>query len=208
MFDFSILISILFTICVFYFTLYITLKKEIGDLTSSSDKSSENYLKINNRKNKLKILNIITIILIISITILYIFPIIVTKFKELNLINSSLRIFSDIGDFLIKLVPFKKGVFSNFNFTFSYITETILSIIVIIIFLFVNYVENRTKYVSLFLLISIYTFIWVNYFVSLFLSQCIIKSFILISIIFNLFVYIVTPSTIALICILIKETKN
>ena len=53
MFDFSVLIAIEIAILVFYFASYIQLKKELDDLLNLSTNSSENYLKINNRKNKL-----------------------------------------------------------------------------------------------------------------------------------------------------------
>lgn len=203
MFDFSILISALIAICIFYFTLYITLKKEIGDLTSSSNKPSENYLKINNRKNKLKILNIITIFLIFSVITLYLLPNIVTEFKEMNLTSFSPITFSDIGNFLMKLVPFKKSYFSNFNFTFSYITEMLLSITVTI-FLFKDFNVKS----NLILIISIFALIWINNFISLFLSQCIVKCFVFISIIFNLFLYIVVPFIIIVINMTIDDVRK
>ncbi len=208
MFDFSILITVLIAILIFYFTLYITLKKEIGDLSSSQAKSSENQSKIDNRKSKLKFLNIITIALVIIVVLLYLFPYIVTMLKKFDLTDFHPITFSDIGNFLTKLVPFKKGFFSDFNFTFSYITEIVAGIISYVLFLWLLISQEDLECNALLIilsLISFYMLIWVNNYVSLFLTHCIIHSFIFLSIVFNLCLYIVIFIILCLIYFLIDE---
>lgn len=205
MFDFSILISIIIAILIFYFTLYINLNKEIGDLSSASKNSRENYLKINNRKRKLKLLNIITLVLVVLIILLYFFPNIIIIFQNIDLTNLNPITFSDIKDFMIKLIPFKKGFFSNKNFKLSYITESILSTILIIIFSkFLYFIRLKKGAIIFFSIISAYIFIWINKFVSQFLVYCILHCFPFLSITFNLLVYTIIPLTIILsiyICI-------
>lgn len=111
MFDFSVLIAIEIAILVFYFASYIQLKKELDDLLNLSTNSSENYLKINNRKNKLKFLNIVAIFLVLFILILYFLPNIITGIKKIDIPDFHPISFSDVGNFLLKFVPFKEGFF-------------------------------------------------------------------------------------------------
>lgn len=187
MFDFSILITVIIAILIFYFTLFINLNKEIGDLTSTSNNPTENYLKINNRIRKLRFLNIITLLLIIIVILLFALPNILTL---IDLSNFEPISFSDIGNFLLKLFPFKKGFFSNKNFKFSYITEIALSFITVTIILSILYEFFYNKVLNVIsLIILTFSFIWINNFVSLFLTHCIIHCFPFLSLIFNLLIY-------------------
>ncbi len=200
MFDFSILVTALIAIIIFFFTLYINLKTEIEDLSDSLIINDEKHLKIVNRKRKLQFLIFITIFLVIFIILLYALPDIITIFKKIDLINLIQITFCDVGNFLLRFVPFEKGFFSNSNFTCSYITETILVCVVIVIIR--EYLE------IIFIPTFVFIFIWINYFVSLFLTNCIINNFIFLSIVFNLFFYIVIPFILLVIYIVIDDRRN
>ena len=197
MFELSILITILFSILIFYFTLYITLKKEIEDISSSIKNSTKDDLKIKNRKKFLTLLKIVTIFLIIFAILLYFLPDIFIYFQKINLKNYKPNTFYHIGNFFSKLVPFKKGFFSNSNFMFSYITEIVLSLILIVIIIFFFYIICENIALTIIsTIVLIFGFIWINNFVSLFLSYCITHCFPFFSILFNLFAYIAIPTII------------
>lgn len=193
MFDFSIFITLLVSVLIFYFTIFFNLKKEIDDLTNStSQKSKENALKIHNRKRKLFLLNIITVVLFLLIIFLYSLP---TLFDALNSIEPI--DFSYIANFFSKFLPFKKGFFSNANFKFSYITGIVLSIIVVCIIgiwlqFFVIEPDCFSEYAFEIILLIILSIglIWINNYISAFLSYCIIHCFEFLSIILNIVAYV------------------
>ena len=190
MFSFSVFITLLISILSFYFTLYFTLKKEITDLSSTSEKSKEIYLKIENRKRIKKLIRNTTISLIISIIILYRLPFIVTMLNDNKLIN-----FSGIGDFFLKFLPFKEGFFSNSNFKFSFITGIILATTVeFILYILISVTTSSTSIPKsilkkLILIAFAFALIWLNNYASLFWTYCIIHYFELLSIILNIILY-------------------
>lgn len=104
MFEFSIFITLLVSIFIFYFTIYFNLKKELGDLVTNE---TENKQKIINREEKIKILNTTTFILLVIIIILYKLP----EFKPIiNNINPN-NILNHAKEFILKILPFKKKLF-------------------------------------------------------------------------------------------------
>lgn len=186
MFNFSILISLIVPIVLFYFSLYFTFKKEIEDFTnaSASKKSNEIESKIQNRQRKLFLLNIITIILLLIVLLLYKLP---------TLIN------------IYEFLPFKKEVFFDQKFKFSYIFETILSLLNVVISIFGSikythkYSPGRTYTLAqlimrlilmiIYILLLLFGSAWLNFYISNFLIACIMQSFELLSIIVNIFIY-------------------
>lgn len=67
--------------------------------------------------------------MLLFLLVLYLLPQIINGVQNIRLVT-----LSDVRDGLGKLLPFKKGYFDNDNFTFSFITESILAILVLIIF--------------------------------------------------------------------------
>lgn len=191
MFDFPILINLLIVIVIFYFTIYFNLKKEIDDYKNTSSMDNKNIkLKIGNRKNKLLLLNFITIILLSITIILYFLPSIVNIFNN----NESIG-FSNIGIVFSKLFPFRKGFFSDANFKFSFITGLILSLIVDFIVcvtcIYVFEPKRFAGYIPIVIILIILSLglIWINNYISLFFTYCIIHCFELLSIILNILAY-------------------
>lgn len=194
MFEISVLISLIVSIIIFFFTVYITLKKELDDLESASPKDTT---KIHTRQKTIKYLKMITLFLLFIVILFFFLPSII------DLINNTLNFdfkpinFSSIGDFLLKLVPFKKGFFSDPNFKFSYITGIVISIIVLGIWFYTLYEviiipDFASEYITLIviMLLLAYGLIWANNFISLFLSYCIIHCFAFFAIVFNLIIYV------------------
>lgn len=209
MFDFSILISLLVSVIIFYFTLFFSLKRELDDLSNTIKKSDEIESKISIRRKSIKLLNILAIIFIIVILLLYNLPSIIISFSNIEPIS-----FSEIGQFLLKLVPFKEGFFSDSNFKFSYITEIILSIIVTLLTIFVFYILlDETKInifikfmiVVLLLIALMLGFLWLNNYISLFLTYCIIHYFAFLSIVLNIISYVIISLIIFLLLCLFNE---
>lgn len=208
MFDFPILITLIISISIFYFSLYIPIKKELDDLASAgTDKNSkENRIKRNNRKKNLFLLNIITISLYCTIILLYFAPLIIKKLSGLKPLN-----LSDVINFILEYLPFKKGFFDNANFQFSYITGIILSIIVIIVFWIVTYkIEEPDDFsdiciIIIYSLLIAYGLIWLNYFASNILANSIIKYFQFFSIILNIILYLIVAIIIIILFILLME---
>lgn len=94
------------------------------------------------------------------------------------------------------ILPFKKGFFSNGNFKFSYITETVLMVIIVLFFigiLFLDACEVLWNYIVS-IIISIIIFVglvWLNVFLSNTLCSCISNYFIIISLILNIVIYFI-----------------
>lgn len=192
MFDFSVFISLIVPIISIYLPLNISLNKEIKDLLIQPQITEEIRLKICTRK-KIKIkLNIITILISLLIVVLFILPNITTVFENFTPLS-----LSDIGNFLLKLVPFKEGFLSDANYRFSYITGTILAIIfmyfcfctlndIIDLKCFRDYIRFL-----IILIIIVYVLLWINYGLSKLLAYCIIHCFEFLSIVINLACYFV-----------------
>lgn len=189
MFNFSTLITLIVAVIVAYLPLYFNFKNDIDDFTETSFESEKNKNKIDNRKKKIKSLNIIYLILILAFIILYKIPSIIETFKSIDLTN--------IGNFFTGLLPFKKGFFENSNFKFSYITELILSIIIEIgllcfidaIFIPLEFYEYIIETICL--IIVAYCLIWTSTYISTILSSSIISYFEAFSIIINIVIYII-----------------
>lgn len=190
MFEVSVLISLIISLLVFFFTLYITLKKELDDLKNDSDKSS-NTQKIQTREKAITYLKIVTLVLLFFVLMLYFFPTIINA-----IINNEFRLnLSAYGVFLQNLFPFKKGFFTDIDFTISYVTGIILSISCLVIWYYrLKKALNPTlvfefTFLIILLILLGYGLIWANYYISLFLIYCIVNFFILLSIVFNLIIY-------------------
>lgn len=185
MFDFSIFITIIISILIFNLSININLKKEINDLNIEEISQSRN-VQIHNRKVQIKITNAITIILILSITILYLLPYITNILYSLD----------PTPNYPLKILPFRNGFFSNYRFTFSFITGSILLLTCeyaacgtysdIINF---NNIKIHILYKIIFMILFTIKLIWWNYFISLFLVRYIINYYELLSIIVNIFIY-------------------
>lgn len=185
MISFPVLLTLFIPVLILYLDIYINFKKEIDDIKIKGKLSSEDTKRIRNRKNKLIFLSIITITILLIMIALYKLP---PKF------------FNNIKPLAISdLFPFKEGFFQNENFAFSYITELILVIITLIIWVVVlidsydPYFIKSKDYilVCIYTLLFVYVTIWINYYISNFLVDCIIRSFAFLSIIFNVISYIV-----------------
>lgn len=192
MFNFSVLISLLIAILSFYLPTFINLKKEIDDLFNTQKTPAENYIKIRNRKKKIRTLNLITLTIVLIVFICYFSSNILNLLNMINL-NYYIITLSDIGNFFLKLVPFRKGFFSNSYFMFSYITELILSLVLgFFSFLFLLQIKHEPNTCSKILIIFVLEFIllWVNKFISSFFVYCIIHYFYILSLILNLLIYL------------------
>ena len=199
MYDFPILISLLITIIVGYFSILFPLQKAIEDLTITTKSNqkenvnSEISLKLKKYKKLKKILTLIFIVLVSIVILLYSWPII----QNINIVS-----------LLQKTVPFKEGFFSDRNFTFSYITGLICSVVVEFIyfnaFIFNIFEHNRYKYIITIITLIILAFglIWFNYLFSDILSCSIIHYFELLSIGLNLFVHFLLVINLVIICII------
>lgn len=204
MFDFSILITLIITILVSYLTMYMTIKKEIYDLSILSDE--ENNRKIKIRKKILNFINTVFILLVCVILLLFALP------EDDS--DSIAYIFSNIGHFLLKYLPFKNELFDNYNFRFSYITQMILSIIITLVIFCLLYEEINMISRILSSIFTIWCLIWLNIFISSFLIKHIAFFFPLLSIIFNILIYILILLIIIMVWFLIiagimpKFSKN
>lgn len=206
MFDFPDFITILVTWFVFYFTLSFNYKKEIDDLKSESVQNTKTaQLKIYNRKKKMRFLNIITVSLVIVVTLLYLYPF---------LDNFDLTILSKITNFFSKILPFKKGFFTNANFKFSFITGLVLSIMIeLVIFLFSNDIITPLFFFDYLLeiailMISAISLIWADNYISIFLSYCVVHCFPFLSIVLNLLIYLIILSVIIIIYSIISSHQS
>lgn len=188
MFDFPIFITIIVSLFVFYFTLYFNFKKEIDDLKFDIIQDSKiAQLKIHNRKNKIHFLNIITILLLIVVILLYIYPFLSDLFS-----NFDSTLLSDITNFFFKIFPFKKGFFADANFKFSFITGLVLSIIIeFFIFILSDEIVPFFFLEIIILIISAISLIWMNNYISIFLSYCVVHCFPFLSIVLNLLIYFI-----------------
>lgn len=108
------------------------------------------------------------------------------------------NIINDIQSFFVglnKIIPFKKGFFSSGDFKFSYITETIFMILVILLLIawFIDIcIDFWNVIVSVPITIAILLgLIWGNVFISNFLCSNIIKYFEIISLIINIIIYLI-----------------
>lgn len=197
MIDFSALISLLITILIFYFTLLFSLNKEIVDLFNNSENTKENLAKINIRRNILKTLKTITVILIVLLLLLYFLPphnTISTNTKPISLYNIRLC--------FQKILPFKKGFFSNPHFKFSYITGIILSIFVELVcygglesIIMPKFVSEHLLILGILTILGL-ALVWISNYISLFLTYCISHCFEFLSIILNIIFFIFISSII------------
>ena len=188
MFDFPTFIALLVAIIAIYIPLYLTLKKEIGDLEVNS---KDNTTKIKNRKDKITTLNIICIIIVVVLVVLYQYPLIISIFTDI----SKSPIFNGIIKFFCGLLPFKKDYFIDPHFKFSFITGVPLSIFIEILLgmLYENIFnpEKFSEYIPavITLIISAIGLIWANNYISQFLVYYIAHYFELLSIILNIIAY-------------------
>ena len=106
------------------------------------------------------------------------------------------------------MFPFEKGYFSNKNFAFSYIIESIIMVVIVLIF--ISYLMHTTvhswnnyiifKIISITLSISfLWVLIWFNNFLSNFLCISISDNFGIISFVFNIVTYLIIGILVALI---------
>lgn len=196
MFDIEIFLTLLIPVLLAQFATYISFKKEISDLSSSSKHKDpiENYRKILIRRKIKKNSRVFFILLYIFLLILFIWPHIITIIKDTITIdwpNFNTNIFSDIKNFLLKFTPFKNDFSLSFKFKFSYITGIVLSIIIEFIcsiVLSVLEIRKKTSKIIIFFLI-LYGLIWINNFISLFLSEHINIFYVFFSLIINIIVY-------------------
>lgn len=185
MFDFSIFITIIISILIFNLSIRINLKKEINDLnTEEPSQSLKN--KINNRIIQIKIINAITIILLLIITLLYAYPHIINMLHTLD----------PLMNYPLKILPFRIGFFFNYRFTFSFITGSILCLFCVYAawgtysdIISFNNINISIIFKIIFTIIVIIILIWLNYFTSLFLVYHIINYYEILSIVINIFIY-------------------
>lgn len=187
MFDYKLFITFVLPILGIFFPIYINLKKEIEDFELESNKTIKDHLKLMHREKLLTYTTICTVIGILIALFLSFVPII----KNLNFEDS----------IFFKVLPFKENFFENSNFTFSFITGTILSLFFIaFVELMIYYIYCPIEifeyilYILIFIVVLIllaYLFIWFNYFISSFLSIRITQYYKFSSLSINIFIYIV-----------------
>ncbi len=209
MFDFGIYVSGLIAIIVGYLALSIPLRKERNDLdisnaTSKSSKEEKQKKKKNINKT-IRLVNISFALISIIITFLYFFNDIKNFFVTVVFPMSKSFINALCSFFLAfrNIIPFKKGFFSDGNFTFSYITETVLMAIIIlylILYLLDKCSDLWNYFITIIISISICIgLIWLNVFLSNFLCSSISKNFIFIALPINIVAYLIISSLIYLI---------
>ncbi len=210
MLDFPVFITLLVSLFVFYFTLYFNFKKEIDDLKFDTIQNSKAATqKINNRKKKIHFLNIITAFLVIVVILLYTYPFISDSFDDFDP-----TILSNITNFFSKILPFKKGFFTNVNFKFSFITGLVLSLIIeLFIFGFSDEIIAPLFFFDYLLeiailIISAISLIWANNYISIFLSYSIVHYFSFLSIVLNLLIYLIILIVISIIYSLISSRQS
>lgn len=162
MYEFGTLIQIILTIISIYVAIYFSLKK------NSTHKSF---------CMKEKKLNIITFFTIYVFIFIYLIP------------------------YVIKLITLLEDIFlTNSNFMFSYITEFILSIIAFccfFYFLISEFYDDIFSEKHNLIIVILITFLceigllWINYYLSLFISQNVMHNFIISSILTNAIIYFV-----------------
>lgn len=194
MFELPTLIGFLLPIIIGYISVLFPLKKTIDDLTiamksnQNDNVNSENSLKLKKHKKSKKILTLIFIALVSIVILLYLWP-------TIQNMNIDGNVFIEILKCLQKIVPFKEGFFSDSNFTFSYITGVIFSVIIefFVLGALISSFDFCFKYqyvlTIIIPIICALGLIWLNNFISLSLSYSIIHNFEVLSIIFNLLIY-------------------
>lgn len=175
MFDVGILITLLFTIIIFYFSVYFNFKSKKDDALQIEDEIIKNK-RIKNISNNISILRIVTIFLTILAILLYLLP------KVLKIETNEFDI-----SILLKVVPFRKGFFINSNYKFSYITGMSISGFMALILLGCLVEElSNISFSIIPTFFFVFIMIWVNYFISNIIVSSIIMYFKLISVILNI----------------------
>lgn len=184
MFDSGVLVTLLFTIIIFYFTTYLDFAKEIDDLSESMDPNARK-MKIN-RKDKIRKLNTYTVVMALIAVMLYLC-------KYVSIDGFPVK---RTENFFLKIQPFTKVFMGSFNLKFSFITGIILTLILEILWgIFLNKMITPVylaEYIFIYVCILVMAFglVWGDYYLSLFLNQCILHYFPLLSVPVNLFFYI------------------
>lgn len=209
MFDFGIYVSILIAIIIGYLALSIPLRKERNDLdisiaTSKTSKEEKQKKKININKT-IRLINISFALISVIITFLYFFNDI-KNFFETVVFPMSKSFTNALCSFFLAfriIIPFKKGFFSDENFTFSYITETVfmaIAVLFLMVFIFKKCHDLWNYFITIIISISICIgLIWLNVFLSNFLCSSISRHFILIALILNIVAYFIIGLIIYLI---------
>lgn len=185
--------GLIISILIFYFTWSFTLKKESVDIFNSMENNNERKAKINIRKTLIKSLKLITINLIVFLTILFCFPYILPYIMNIPFDDFNIIIDTNLWNFLYKFMPFEKELFSNSNFTFSFITGIVLSIIIETMHLVVLHLFKEVKFIFKFIIFSLVTYglIWADRWISFFLVEHIKIFFVLLSLVINIIIYFV-----------------
>lgn len=217
MFDLGVYVSGLIAIIVGYLTLSIPLRKERNDLdisNATSKTSKEEKQKQKKKKNinkTIRLVNILFALISVIITFLYFFNDIKNFFVTVVFPMSKSFINALCSFFLAfrNIIPFKKGFFSDGNFTFSYISETVLMAIAVLFLMFFIFTECHdlwNYFITIIISISICIgLIWLNIFLSNFLCSSISRHFIFIALILNIVAYLIIGLIIYLIGILFSK---
>ncbi len=166
MYKFTELLPLIISILLFYFSIYIQLKKDLNDL------NSPNYLeyKIRNTANLLNLSKIITLFLIFFVILSYNWSSVSCLLYYGENTNYNIITFEIIKYVFKPFIYYLENI-DDSNFSVFYLFGSYISVIILSLY-YTNLSKKFTKsiYKIIAILLLFYILIWINYYLSNYLS--------------------------------------